>query len=764
MNFDYDKLKTLIRKYALEWSGGLLMGLSIMFGGIGGIAVIVMTIAGVIDVEESGGILPYILKLLAIIIGSVLAFILGLYLFKKSKVEVKPKAKKNKYGDFSLIKGVKEESDSVTLAKGYIRNLSEFGFKRGPFDFNLAVFVTDYLTKHGFTMDYAEIGFMGDCVSAVPYCKKYTSADAFIESAVFDFEKKSGEAAADKRGSFVGLFYEYIRMEFNKEGERLFIDTKNDLYVRMELKKNGGAVDTVKNLLNLLNITSDIKAEEAAPLKQENDETDIKIRGILTEKQTVIDITEINLAEKNLQENLTSVQFGKTSVIFDSGIKASKEQDAVKFYRYVAAANKTTVTEDAKGHLALFKYEKLVPVSELDSFTPDYYSADTKWERWVYKSKNSYSGYGNNELTEILLNRNPEFKNLAFSKDRLEKVLAKAADEQKVRISNEERIKAEALKRDEEYKKKQEEQKRRSRTDYQNYRDYANYKVPKPEKGPFAKVEKFRYRLHSDLALGFDRNILFPLGPHFETEYDGRIWDSVYIGFDLRQGKPYAEVSEGYGGWAPRSYQREISFEEFKSHALKHAPQYAKITADNWQEYFKEKIEKLNSLKPEIHPVKVTGAEVYSVTDEMRENFSYAFILLKQTYGASVVYFRKCGNEFRAFTAQTRGNDASIPNFIGSLKEEYITKIMEGSVSIGKADAFDRVLTEEEANYLLYRVYRKRESDGKPWHSVMGGDFVAGALYFKDTYVEAEKTEKFVELEISISAIAKNGATIAREV
>ena len=89
---------------------------------------------------------------------------------------------------------------------------------------------------------------------------------------------------------------------------------------------------------------------------------------------------------------------------------------------------------------------------------------------------------------------------------------------------------------------------------------------------------------------------------------------------------------------------------------------------------------------------------------------------------------------------------------------------MECSVSIGKADAFDRVLTEEEANYLLYRIYRKRESDGKPWHSVMGGDFVAGALYFKDTYVEAEKTEKFVELEISISAIAKNGATIAREV
>ena len=230
-------------------------------------------------------------------------------------------------------------------------------------------------------------------------------------------------------------------------------------------------------------------------------------------------------------------------------------------------------------------------------------------------------------------------------------------------------------------------------------------------------------------------------------------WEISEVGFWAINGEPYQmncrQHSYGFVLGSQEEFEA-ITYEKLSKECGK------TVNETNWYLYvpleMKEKIEK-NAAPPEPEHVPLSACQKAD-----RSKADHIYIFVQQSFAASVYYFRKAPDGYRAFIISTTDPDKPHLGYFGV---EFPAESKIDNTLKSKAysyNAFDRLLSEEEIDYFYNEFNSRKEKDDETWNSLNGGTFTT-ALFAKGDKVTVKEGNLgyLSRLEDAIRLLAERG-------
>ncbi|MCH5187504.1 MAG: hypothetical protein J1F63_03820 [Oscillospiraceae bacterium] len=220
------------------------------------------------------------------------------------------------------------------------------------------------------------------------------------------------------------------------------------------------------------------------------------------------------------------------------------------------------------------------------------------------------------------------------------------------------------------------------------------------------------------------------------------------------------ELVYGYGAFVPQETTESISYDTLNDLielSGKYVQEkYSGINEGNWRTYIPE--DELRCAEESRLPSPVILDKSLQAADVAESSILEVFCLMNQIYGGSAVYFRRVGNDYRAFYARTTESRSSVRIKPDELSEAFIDKIMEGKEYIGPTNKYDRLLSPLEAAYIINELYADYRDDGEKWQAA--GTVIQKRGYIKTKNVTEELsgvTNYFYRVMSAIEYMAERG-------
>ncbi len=232
-------------------------------------------------------------------------------------------------------------------------------------------------------------------------------------------------------------------------------------------------------------------------------------------------------------------------------------------------------------------------------------------------------------------------------------------------------------------------------------------------------------------------------------------WEIGGVGLDIRNGQPYKMKAR------QKSYGFFLDGEE--EYDLIDYPELSRETGEeinekNWEEFIPEEKKKaFQKLSEPAPPIEVSRKDcIYN--GKMTLN-AYC-VKTERAFGGDIVWFRKCGNEYRVFSyANARAGVKYLPMDMPPNEDQIERLFLHGS----SADIYERTLSADEVSWFYKQYFTKEEKDAELWNDMYGGTYT---YTFTDGPIRSESQTQGVNtrftsrMQQALSKLARNGLKV----